>query len=205
MTELVAARPGRLPAGFWVMLLAVLIVGGVAGRLTQPVFQWTSPLMAVLLYLAARSDQRRRSRDVFPEAVARVCAETLVRLPDGVARALFERLVQAAQQVHLALGRAPLGGAQQRDVEQLVAHACRAALDLSDLEENTTDRGTASRDALARRFVRGIDVLHRLRVELVAAEPWQAEWQELVGSLDEEARAWAAARAEVEAALAGRT
>ena len=202
MTTAVAIRAARLPIAFYALLLAVLVVGGAAGRLVEPLMTWTSPLVAVLLFLGARSHQRRLAQSAFPAALAREVAETLTRLPDGNAKDLFDRLLDAAEPVYTALGRAPLAGARRQDVEQLVAYACGAAVDLSDLERNETDRGARLRSALGQRFAKGIEVLHRLRVELVDGDPRHAEWQALRDRLDEEARAWQAARIEVNELLA---
>lgn len=198
----VAIRPVRLPLSFYVLLLAVLVVGGAAGRLVAPVMTWTSPLVAVLLFVGARSHRRRLAETAFPTALAREVAETLTRLPHGNAKDLFGGLLRAAEPVYTALARVPLAGARQRDVEQLVAYACGAAVDLADLEREETDRGVRLRSALAQRFAKGIEVLHRLRVELVNADPRHAEWQALLDRLDEEARAWRAARIEVNELLA---
>jgi len=202
MTTAVAIRPVRLPISFYVLLLLVLVVGGAAGRLVEPALTWTSPLVATLLFLGARSHLRRLARAAFPEALARQVAETLSRLSDGEAKDSFNRLLRAAEPVHQALARTPLAGARSQDVEQLVAYACGAALDLSDLEHNETDHGARLRDGLSQRFAKGVEVLHRLRVELVHADPRHGEWQALLERLDEEARAWQAARIEVNELLA---
>jgi hypothetical protein len=202
VTAAAPTRPARLPIPFYLLLLPVLVVGGAAGRIVEPMLQWTSPLVAVLLFLGARSHQRRLSHTVFPDRLAQEIAKTLVQLPDGNAKDSFNRLLLAAEPVYKALARAPLGGARQQDVAQLVDYACRAAVDLSDLELTESNRGARLRDALSQRFAKGIEVLHRLRVELVHADPRQAECQALLERLDEEAQAWRAARIEVSRLLA---
>lgn len=201
MTAAAPARSGRLPIPFYVLLLAVLVVGGIAGRTAAPLLQWTSPLVAVLLFVGARTHLNRLARGTFPERLARDIAETLAWLPHGNAKELFEQLLRAAESVHRALPGAPHGGARQQDVEQLVDHACRAAVDLSDLELAGGERAARLRDALTQRFAKGVEVLHRIRVELVHADPRQDEWQALLERLDDEARAWQAARLEVSALL----
>jgi len=180
----------------------VLVVGGAAGQLVEPLMTWASPFVAALLFFGARSHVRRQVQTTFPVSLTREIAETLSQLPDGTARDLFDRLLQAAEPVYLALARAPIAGARQQDVEQLVAYACGAAVDLSGLERNETERGARLRSALGQRFAKGIEVLHRLQAELVDADPRHTEWQALLERLDEEARAWRAARSEVNELLA---
>ncbi len=95
-------------------------------------------------------------------------------------------------------------------MEQLLTHACRAAIDLSDLDHGLAgmldataiDRVTALHDALASRFRQGVSILYRLRAETVDADPAHDELVELLEALDADADAYASARAEVEAWLA---
>lgn len=218
----VARRAGTTwasaPASFYLLLGVMVLVGIWAGRMAEPMLVWISPLMALLLLLAAQVRLRDpaiaspRRRAVFPVSVEHLIVTTFAGLPLGTARDLLANLVQAAEPVYRSLRRGPAGGTCKGDVEQLLTHACRAAIDLSDLDHGLTgvldagaiDRVTALHDALASRFRLGVSVLYRLRAETVDADPAREELAELLEALDADADAYAAARAEVETWLAAR-
>ncbi len=204
------------PASFYLLLGVMVLVGIWAGRLAEPMLLWISPLMALLLLLAAQVRLRDpaiaspRRRAVFPASVEHQIVTTFAGLPLGTARDLLANLVRAAEPVYRSLRRGAAGGTCKQDMEQLLTHACRAAIDLSDLDhglagvldEAAIDRVTALHDALASRFRQGVSVLYRLRAETVDADPAHEELAELLEALDADVDACAAARAEVEAWLA---
>lgn len=164
-----------------------------------------------LLALAAQTRLRlpaiRTSRAAaFPATVERTMAAAFGRLPLGTARDLLVRLVAAAEPLyHDQGGQSSRRG--RRDVEKLVAVACRAAEGLADLErgiEAASDEAKIAqarvlRDGLAARFRHAIAGLHQLRAEVVDAGPAAAEIARLVAALDEDAEAYAAARRELAA------
>jgi hypothetical protein len=203
------------PVSFYAVLIAMVLVGTWAGRLAEPFLLWTSPLMALVLLLAAQLRLQNPAittperRAVFPTQIDKLVVSTLAQLPLGDARDLLARLVRSAEPVYGALHRVPAGGTRPRDVERLLTHACRAAIDLSDLERSLTvlgsdpgvERVTVLRDGLADRFRQGISVLYRLRAEAVDADPAAVELAELLEALDTEADAYAEARQEVTALL----
>ena len=203
------------PLSFYMLLSAIVVVGVWAGRMTDPLLFWTSPLMALLLLLAAHLRMRNpaipspRRRAVLPRPVEKLVITTLSRLPDDDARAFLATLVRSAEPVHRALTNTSVAGARAADIEQLVTLACRAAVDLPDLDNGLAlvgddpglGRAIELRDRLARRFRQGIGVLHKIRAETVAADPVRAELAELVEALDSEAEAFAAARQEMSSLL----
>jgi hypothetical protein len=203
------------PASLYVLLGVMVLVGTWAGRIAEPMLLWTSPLMALLLLLAAQVRLRDpaiaspRRRAVFPAPTEHLIVTTFARLPLGTAHDLLATLVRAAEPVYRALRRGPAGGACKRDVEQLLTHACRVAIDLSDLDhglaavldETAINRVTSLHDGLASRFRQGVSVLYRLRAETVDADPAREELAELLEALDADATAYAAARAEVDSLL----
>ena len=203
------------PLPFYLLLSAIVLVGLWAGRMTDPLLFWTSPLMALLLLLAAHLRMRDpaipspRRRAMLPRSVEKLAITTLSRLPADESRTFLASLVRSAEPVHRALGRTPVAGARSADVGQLVTLACRAAVDLSDLDrglalvgnEPGLERAKELRDRLAQRLRQGIHVLHRLRAETVDSDPVRAELAELVDALDAEAEAFAAAREEMSSLL----
>ncbi|MDH3457222.1 MAG: hypothetical protein OER90_10315 [Gemmatimonadota bacterium] len=207
------------PASLYVLLGIMVLVGTWAGRVAEPMLLWISPMMALLLLLAAQVRMRAPAiasphrRAAFPATVETLIVTTFAQLPLGTARDLLASLVQAAEPTYRALRRGPAGGACKRDVEQLLTHACRAAIDLSDLDhglaavldEAAIDRVTSLHDGLASRFRKGVSVLYRLRAEAVDADPAHEELTELLEALDADATAYAAARAEVDAWLEPKT
>jgi hypothetical protein len=203
------------PLPFYLLLTAIVVVGWAAGRVTDPLLLWTSPLTALLLLLAAHVRMRDpaipspRRRSVLPRPVEKLVIATLSRLPDGDARTFLADMVRSAEPVYRALKRTPIAGARSTDVEQLVTLACRAAVDLSDLDrglallgdEPGLERAIELRRRLVQRFRQGIHVLHSLRAETVDSDPVRAELAQLVEALDAEAEAFAAARQEVTSLL----
>lgn len=133
-------------------------------------------------------------------------AEAFGRLPLGTARDLLVRLVGAAEPLYRDQGgQSPRK--RRRDVEKLVAVACRAAEGLAVLErvieaahdEANVAQARVLRDGLAARFRHAIAGLHQLHAEPADAGPAAAEIARLVATLDEDAEAYAAARRELAA------
>ncbi|MDH3457524.1 MAG: hypothetical protein OER90_11865 [Gemmatimonadota bacterium] len=205
------------PLPFYLLLSSIVLVGLWAGRMSDPLLLWTSPLMALLLLLAAHVRMRDpaipspRGRSVLPRPLNKLAITTLSRLPDDETRTFLANLVRSAEPVYRALKHTSVAGARAADVEQLVTLACRAAVDLSDLDKGLAlvgddpglERAIELRDRLAQRFRQGIGVLHKLRAETVDADPVRAELAELVEALDAEAEAFAAARQEMSSLLEG--
>lgn len=205
-----------MPRSFYVLVGGVVVLGVLAGHLAEPVLRWVSPLYGGLLALAGQVRLRQPAiripyrRTPYPLRVERALAETFARLPLGSARDLLVRLVHAAEPLYAALRR---GGPppHRRDVEDLLAAACRGAEDLADLEHGLAavgtgpgaDRLTSLRDGLLTRFRDGIAVLHRLHAEALADDPAHRELSRLVAALDGDATALAAARQELADLLDG--
>lgn len=203
------------PPSFYLLLVLVILVGGLAGLTADPFLLWTSPLIAVALLLAAQLRLRQpaiatpRRRAAFPLPAEQRIADTFARLPDGGARDLLARLVRAAEPAYRAV-RATPAATRPQDVIELLGHACRVALELADLDaalealdgQEGLARVTQLRDGLRERFRQGIGVLHRLHAETVDADPAQAELTELLQALDDDTRAYAAARDEVASLVA---
>jgi hypothetical protein len=204
------------PLPFYGLLGAMVLVGAWAGRAAEPLLLWTSPLMALALLLAAQARLRvpaivvPHRRVVFSAPVEKAVVTTLARLPAGEARDLLARLVRSAEPVHRTLREVRAAGVRPADVEQLLTHASRAALDLADLQEGLAalesepgmERVQALHDGLIARFRQGIRVLHQLHAETVDADPARAELAELVEALDTEAETYASAKHEVRSLLA---
>jgi len=202
------------PWAFYLLVLSVLMVGSAAGIGAEPMLRWMSPLYAALLVVTAQVWLKRpalntpRRRSPFPRRVERALAATFAQLSRGTARDLLAGLARAAEPLHDPARRGPALRAR-RDVEQLLLMACRAAVDLADLEvglDTLVDGSGAKRlaglrDGLLARFRDGIHVLHRLRAEAVADDPATQELARLIAALDQEAAAYAAARREVETLL----
>jgi hypothetical protein len=202
------------PWSFYLVVTSVLVVGTAAGLDAEPMLRWMSPLYAALLIVTAQVWLKRpalttpRRRSPFPRCVERALAATFAQLPHGSARDLLAGLARAAEPLHDP-ARRPDGRRARRDVEQLLILACRAAVDLADLEVGLDALGDGPgarrlaglRDGLLARFRDGIHVLHRLRGEAVAEDPATQELARLIAALDQEAAAYAAARREVETLL----
>ena len=208
-------RPDRwvwatAPYSFYFLLATTVVVGGWAGLAAESLLLWTTPLVALVLLLAAQLRLRQPvietpSRQlVFPGHVTAQIAHTFAKLPIGTPRDLLAQLIRAAEPVYRALGDSP-AAVTREEVEQLVSHSCQAALDLSDLEtalaalagEAGTERAQRLRDRMLARFRQGIHVLHRLRAETVETHAAREEFAELLVVLDEETRVYVEALSEV--------
>lgn len=215
IARLAARTWAPAPTSFYLLLASVVLVGITAGVSAEPMLRWTSPLVACLMLFAAQARLRDpvlrapRRRGAFPRKTERCLIETFARLPDSEARTLLSNLVRSAEPLYRTLGRVR-GVVTRRDIEELLHHGCRAAIDLSDLEvalvalegEPGVERPRKLRRALAARIRDGITVLHRLRTEAVADDPTRVALDELLEALDADAKAFAAARSEIQSLLA---
>lgn len=206
------ARGGRftwtsVPLSFYLVLLAMLLVGTWASIAAAPTLRIPSILLPLVLLLAAQLRLQQPAivtptrRHLFSAKIERQVIETFALLPVGQARDLLAELVRTAEPVYRAL-RQTRAVAKPSDIHELVSLACRAAVDLSDLEsaladlagDPSADRAQRLRQGLVERFRQGTSVLHRLRVEAVDADPARDELQNLVVRMDEETKAIAEAR-----------
>jgi hypothetical protein len=164
-----------LPGPFNWLLITTMTVGLWTGFTVDPVFLFTTPIMAVGLWLAAQLRMRRpaiRSNALlrlFPKPVEREILDAFATLTPGGARNLLARLVHSAEKLF-----ATPGGSQnaltRADLEELVSSSCHAACDLNAVEESAKNL-THPREVLAaerlktkmeNKFRDAITVLHHL-------------------------------------------
>jgi hypothetical protein len=217
-----------VPASYYGLLLAMVLVGSAAGLSAAPVMLWTSPLVAFLLLLAAQVRLQRplieagQRRAAFPPEVQEQLTTTLIELREGGARTLLASLGRSAESVYRTLNdtRYPLVPTEQ--IDTLLVHACQAARDLASLDESLaqlesrSDRGGGGgdpawmdglvraerlRDGLIQNLLGGIAALQRIQVETIQANPARELLGELVEAIDESARTHAEALQEIDALL----
>lgn len=215
---------GALPSKAWVLAGAAVTAGAVAGTLAMPMLLWTGPVVGTLVLLGAGRDARTplvappARRAALPPALERAVMDALVTLPPGTARSLLADLVRTSGALFAAIERTGDERGLVPSLGELVTAACRAALDLSDLDENLTrferqrerfvagpperldalSRCERTRDALVQRLLEAMTAVARLRTqhaELAGeSEPTLAE---LTRELRAEAEAQAAAAREI--------
>jgi predicted Ser/Thr protein kinase len=218
------------PLPFYALLLSMVLVGGAAGMAAAPLLLWASPLMAVLLLLVAQRRLQRpiiepgRRRAVFPSEIEERIAKTFVEHRQRSARRLLAALVRAAEPTYRTLQGTRYPPVPTEQVDALLLHACRAASDLSDLDESLEHlesrwsaetaqpdgrwmdglvRAERVRDGLIQKLLDGIAVMHRLRAATIQASPARELLGDLVDAIDESTRAHAEALREIEALLEG--
>ncbi len=203
-----------LPTSFALLLTTIAIAGTWAGMVAEPMLRWTSPLVAILLLLASQLRLRQpaigasKRRRVFPKRTERIMVETFAQLPDGEARELLARIVRASESVYRTL-HASGATSLAHDIDSLLQHACRAGVDLSELDaglavlgdEPGTERSAQMRTKLAARLSHCVHVLYRLHAETVDADPARAQLTDLLEALEMEAEAYGEVRRELEAML----
>ncbi len=203
-----------LPTSFALLLSTIAIAGTWAGMVAEPSFRWSGPLVAILLLIASQLRLRQPAigastrQRVFPTRTERLMVETFAQLPDGEARELLARLVRTCEAVYRTLHTSGARSLAQ-DVDSLLQHACRAAVDLSELDaglavlgdEPGTERSAQLRTQLVERLHRGVHVLYRLHTETVDADPVRAQLTDLLEALETEAEAYGEVRHELEAML----
>jgi len=216
-----------LPAKAWLTAGAAVTAGTVAGA-AMPFLLWTSPIIGSLVLIGARRDARTPlvsppSREAsLPAALERTVIETLVALPAGTARGLLADIVRASDALFATLAREGDQRGIAPSLEELVTAACRAAADLSDLDENLArferqrerlaaaaperldalTRSERTRDALVQRLLEAMTAVARLRTQQVElAQESDSTLGDLADELRREAEAQAAASRELEALL----
>lgn len=216
-----------LPAGFYVMLAAVVLAGVSAGLAAAPSLRWITPPFAALLLLGARRNATtpliadRRGPAELPAAVERRLVGTLAALPAGTARSLLADLGRMGQAVH---GRLRRSGELQSATEvlgELLQACCVAAEDLAMLDDTLTRfeqqrirlaarpagwvdalaRCERARDALVQRLLEAMTVLGQLQGQAVDLETARSGLTDSISELRIEGEARAAAAAEVVALL----
>ncbi len=217
------------PLRFYALLLCMALVGGAAGITAAPLLLWTSPLMAVLLLLAAQLRLKHpfieptRRKPVFSPEVEVCIAKTFVQLRQGSARRLMAALVRAAEPTYLTLCKTRYPPVPAEQVDDLLLHACRAARDLCDLDESlgqlehrwSTAAASSGatwmdglvhaervRDGLIQKLLDAMAALRRLHAATLEASPARELLGDLVDAIDESSRAHAEALGEIEALLA---
>lgn len=215
------------PLPFYMLLTSMVVAGGAAGITAAPLLAWASPLVAILLLLAAQlrlqhpAIEPNRRRPVFQSEIENRITETFTELRQGPARDLLASLVCSAEPIYRAVrdARYPVIPTEQIDV--LLLHACSAAIDLEEidlslrqLEEHVDEPGTVEaqwmdgmvraehlRDALVQRFLSALAVMHRIGADRIQADPAREALGNLVDAIDQSARAHALAMEEVESLL----
>jgi predicted Ser/Thr protein kinase len=217
-----------LPAKAWVTAGAAVTAGAMAGTVAMPFLLWTSPIVGSLVLIGARRDARTplvappRREAGLPPALERTVVETMVALPVGTARSLLADVVRTSGALFATFARAGDERGLAPSLEELVTAACRAALDLSDLDENLArferqrerlaaaaperldalTRSERTRDALVQRLLEAMTAVARLRTQQAElAQENDPSLGEIAGELRREADAQAAAARELEALL----
>jgi hypothetical protein len=226
-----AARAwSALPTKAWVTAGAAVTAGALAGTAAMPFLLWTAPVVGSLVLIGARRHARtpvvrQRSRAPgLPAALERTVVEALVALPPGTARGLLADVVRASAALFETLARTGDARGIAPSLEELVGAACRAALDLADLDENlgrferqreqlaagaserldALARSERTRDALVQRLLEAMTTVSRLRTQQAElAQESDASLADLAAELRREADAQAAAAKELEALLGG--
>ena len=209
-----AAVPGRA----WATVGAVVTAGALAGTAALPLLLWTSPILGTLLLLAARRDARTplvappARAAVLPPDLERAVVEALVTLPAGTARSLLADVVRTSGGLFATLARTGDDRGLAPSLTELVTAACRAALDLADLDENLArfesqrerfaagsperldalTRCERARDALVQRLLEAMTAVSRLRTQQAELA---GESEPTLGDLSRELRAEADAQA----------
>ncbi len=206
----------RLPLPYYALLTSTVVVGGLAGLTSAPLLAYASPLVALLLLLAAQYQARRplvrdaERQPAFGRELEALVATTFAALPRGAARSLLASVVRAAESVERRVRQAAAPPVGEDDLEDLVRGACRAAVSLSDLDENleryeenaalVDDAESAwmdqlvdaerMRDGLTHKLLESITLLNRLRVHALAGDENRDRLEALVAEIDRKIEAW---------------
>ncbi|HUR95297.1 MAG TPA: serine/threonine-protein kinase [Gemmatimonadales bacterium] len=228
----VVASWGALPPKAWMLAGAAVTAGAVAGSVALPMLFWTSPVVGTLVLLGANRDARTplvappvRSR-ALPKPLERTVVDALVSLPPGTVRGLLADIVRASESLFATIARTGDERGLATSLGELVTAACRAALDLSDLDENLTrferqrerfvtgsaerldalSRCERTRDALVQRLLEAMTAVARLRTQHAElAGEGDSTLADLTRELQAEAAAQSAAAKEIEALLSEAT
>jgi predicted Ser/Thr protein kinase len=216
-----------LPAGFYVMLAAVVLAGAAAGLGAAPSLRWITPAFAGLLLLSARRSVTtplvagRPSADGLPAAVERELVATLASLPAGTSRSLLADIGRMGHALHGRLRRAGDGAAEV--LAELLGASCVAASDVAQLDDSlgrfeqqqlrlaarpagwldALARCERARDALVQRLLEAMTVLGHLQGQAADLEAARSGLADSTAELRLEAKAREAAVAEIEALLVG--
>lgn len=216
-----------LPAGFYLMVAAVLVAGTAAGLAAAPSLGWITPLFAGLLLLSARRGATtplvagHASRGDLPADVEQELLATLATLPPGTARSLLADIGRMGQALHAKLSSAGDGGNAADVLGELLRTSCVAAGDLAQLDAtlgrfeqqrlrqaarpagwlDALARCERARDALVQRLLEAMTVLGHLQGQAVDLESARSGLADSTAELRIEAEARAAAEAEVAALL----
>ena len=157
---------GVLPAGFWVMLAAVVLAGSVAALAAAPELRWLTPVFAGLLVISARREvatplvSSRSQPSHLPPEVERRLLATLAELPPGTARSLLADITRTSATIFGHLERTGDRGTSGTMLGELLVACCSAASDLASLDENL-GRFERQRERLAARPAGSMDALGR--------------------------------------------
>jgi predicted Ser/Thr protein kinase len=217
-----------LPPKAWVTAGAAVTAGTVAGLVAMPFLLWTSPMIGSLVLIGARRHARTplvappARQPAVPPPLERLAVETLVTLPAGTARSLLADIVRTSGALFATLARIGDQRGIAPSLEELVTAACRAAGDLSDLDENlgrferqrerlaaasperldALARSERIRDGLVQRLLEAMTAVARLRTQQAElSQETDPSLGEIAGELRREAEAQAAAARELEALL----
>jgi hypothetical protein len=219
---------GAVPRKAWMLAGAALTAGTVAGAVAMPLLLWTSPMVGSLVLLGAKREAGTplvvppKRVASLPPALERTVIEALVSLPAGTARGLLADVVRASGALYATLDRAGDDRDLAPSLGELVVAACRAAVDLADLDENlgrferqrerfvagsperldALSRCERTRDALVQRLLEAMTAVARLRTQHAElAQESEPTLADLTRELQAEAAAQAAAAKEIEALL----
>ena len=219
---------GAVPRKAWMLAGAAVTAGAVAGTVAMPMLLWTSPMVGSLVLLGAKRDATTplvappKRVASLPPALEHTVMEALVSLPSGTARGLLADVVRASGALYATLDRTGDERGLAPSLGELVTAACRAAVDLADLDENlgrferqrerfvsgsperldALSRCERTRDALVQRLLEAMTAVARLRTQHAElAEESEPTLADLTRELQAEAEAQAAAAKEIEALL----
>ena len=212
-----------LPAGFFVMLAAVLIAGTMAGIEAAPSLRWITPVFAGLLLLSARRTATtplvspRVRVTGLPDEVARPLLSALAELPPGTARDLLADLTRMGHSLYDRLQRSGDSRNSAAVLGELLVASASAASDLALLDANlgrferqrerlaarpsgsmdALARCERARDALVQRLLEAMTVLGQLQGQTADLEAAESGLADSIAELRSESEARAAAAEEM--------
>jgi hypothetical protein len=129
-----------LPAPFGMMLIGMVVTGLLAGMRAAPVLLWTTPLMLVLLVIAAWQEVKRplwqftRTHATLPASARDALATALQRLPVGGSRELLLDLARVGESTYTSLSAAFRRASLGESVVELIIEASRLSVETDQLE-----------------------------------------------------------------------
>jgi len=153
-----------MPGHFFLMLAAIVGVGGLAGLTAAPVYLWLSPLLAATLVLIAHRSMGRAlvtssSDAAFARDVEATLVDALATLRNGRVRALLGDVARIARPLALSVRRDGDPGGLAACVSDFVGAAAATALEVDRLEETVAvleDGNGVAQDDLAGKDVQSI-------------------------------------------------